>query len=89
MHRGVSLGSPEVQLTRQLSGMKDPRRVVAGPFDHARFPRVAGANQPVGASMAVATVFRSNEKLDDLSMTANTTGVLDHGLGRLPELKAF
>ena len=37
----------------------------------------------------VATGFRSNEKLEELSVTANTTGVLDPGMSKLPELKAW
>lgn len=42
----------------------------------------------MGYSMA-ATGFKSNEKLEELSVTANTTGVLDLGISKLPELKAW
>lgn len=85
LHKGVSLGSPEDQVARHLSAFKDRGPIY---FDHARFPRVAGVGHLIGTSM-LATGFRSNEKLDELSVTANTTGVLDLGMSKLPELKAW
>ena len=72
-------------MAQQLSAFKDKRPIH---FDQARFPRVNGIAQNVGHSMA-ATGFRSNEKLEELSVTANTTGVLDLGLSKLPELKPW